>query len=37
VLTHIPPWHDKEDAVAEARGVYDGPVLLAHEGATYEL
>jgi ribonuclease BN (tRNA processing enzyme) len=37
VLTHIPPWHDKEVAVAEARGVYDGPVTLAHEGATYEL
>jgi ribonuclease BN (tRNA processing enzyme) len=37
VLTHIPPWHAKEEAVAEARGVYDGPVLLAHEGATYDL
>jgi ribonuclease BN (tRNA processing enzyme) len=37
VLTHIPPWHEKQDAVREAQAVYDGPVLLAHEGATYEV
>jgi ribonuclease BN (tRNA processing enzyme) len=37
VLTHIPPWHDKEHAVLETNGVYDGPVSLAREGATYEL
>ncbi len=37
VLTHIPPWHDKGRAVLEAQGVYDGPVSLAREGATYEL
>jgi ribonuclease BN (tRNA processing enzyme) len=37
VLTHIPPWHDKHDALREARGVYDGPIELAAEGSTYEL
>ena len=37
VLTHIPPWHDKQDAVLETKGVYEGVVLLAAEGSTYEL
>jgi ribonuclease BN (tRNA processing enzyme) len=36
-LTHIPPWHDKQDAVLEAKDVYDGPVSLAAEGVTYDL
>ncbi len=37
VLTHIPPWHDKQDAIHEAAGVYDGRVLLASEGSTYQV
>ncbi len=37
VLTHVPPWHDPEVAVAEARGVYDGPIELATPGATYDV
>ena len=37
VLTHIPPWHDKQVALAEARAVYDGPVDLAATGAAYDL
>jgi ribonuclease BN (tRNA processing enzyme) len=37
VLTHIPPWHDKQDALLEAEGWYDGPVLLAAEGSTYQV
>ncbi len=37
VLTHIPPWFDKQTAVAEARAVFSGPVELARPGATYEL
>ncbi|WP_148570771.1 MBL fold metallo-hydrolase [Nocardioides caldifontis] len=37
VLTHIPPWHEKAEALHEAEGVYSGPVLLAAEGATYEV
>jgi ribonuclease BN (tRNA processing enzyme) len=37
VLTHVPPWHDKQDALREAEGVYDGPILLATEGSTYQI
>jgi ribonuclease BN (tRNA processing enzyme) len=37
VLTHVPPWHDKALAVAEARPVYDGRVELAATGATYDV
>jgi ribonuclease BN (tRNA processing enzyme) len=37
VLTHIPPWHDRTRALAEARDVYDGPVELAATGSTYTL
>lgn len=37
VLTHIPPWHDKQRAVDEARSVWDGPLELAHTGAVYEV
>jgi ribonuclease BN (tRNA processing enzyme) len=35
VLTHIPPWHDPEVCLAEAREVYDGPVDAAATGTTY--
>jgi ribonuclease BN (tRNA processing enzyme) len=37
VLTHIPPWHDAADILAETEGVFDGPVDLAAPGATYDL
>jgi ribonuclease BN (tRNA processing enzyme) len=37
VLTHIPPWHDKQEALHEAAGHYGGPVLLAAEGSTYQV
>ena len=37
VLTHVPPWHDPVDALAEAVGAYDGPAELARPGAVYEL
>ena len=36
VLTHIPPWHDKQLAFDEARPVYDGRLELAYTGATYD-
>jgi ribonuclease BN (tRNA processing enzyme) len=36
VLTHVPPWHDGQVALAEAATTYDGPVELAASGATYE-
>ncbi len=37
VLTHIPPWFDKQDALTEARAHYSGPLELARPGAAYEL
>jgi len=37
VLTHIPVWTDPRSVVAEARGVYPGPVEAAESGATYLL
>jgi ribonuclease BN (tRNA processing enzyme) len=37
VLTHIPPWHDNEIALREAREVFAGPLELAATGSTYEL
>lgn len=37
VLTHVPPWHDPQEALAEAGGRYDGPLELAVAGASYEL
>jgi len=37
VLTHIPPWHDAADILAETKGVFTGPAELAVPGATYDL
>ncbi|MEU7555282.1 MBL fold metallo-hydrolase [Streptomyces sp. NPDC044571] len=37
VLTHIPPWTDPRQNLADARAVYDGPVDLAYAGAVYEV
>ncbi|MCD4533996.1 MBL fold metallo-hydrolase [Nocardioides sp. cx-169] len=37
VLTHIPPWFDRQTALTEARTSYAGPVELARPGAVYEL
>ena len=37
VITHIPPWFDKRDLLAEASSVWDGPAELAQRGAVYEL
>ncbi len=37
LLTHVPPWFDPEDALAEAQMVYDGPVSLARAGQVHEL
>ncbi|QIX26018.1 MBL fold metallo-hydrolase [Nocardioides sp. JQ2195] len=37
VLTHIPPWHDKQVAHDEARTLWDGPLDLARTGATYDV
>lgn len=37
VLTHIPPWDDKQAAFDEARPSYDGRLELARTGATYNI
>jgi ribonuclease BN (tRNA processing enzyme) len=37
VLTHIPPWIDRDEALAEARTTYAGPLDIARAGATYDL
>jgi ribonuclease BN (tRNA processing enzyme) len=37
VLTHVPPWHDPQAALVEARQGFDGPLELARAGASYEL
>ena len=35
VLTHIPPWHDPSQVLAEARPHFDGPLELATSGASW--
>ena len=37
VLTHIPPWYDPHDVLAEAAPHFDGPVTLATCGASYDV
>jgi len=37
VLTHVPPWFDKDAMLAEARAVWDGPSELARAGAVYDV
>jgi ribonuclease BN (tRNA processing enzyme) len=37
VLTHVPPWHDPQVALEEARGRWAGPLDLAVPGATYDV
>ena len=34
LLTHIPPWHDPDQVLAEATPHFDGPVSLAVTGAS---
>lgn len=36
VLTHIPPWHDPEVVLAEARADYDGDLSLARAGDVHD-
>ncbi|WP_110206153.1 MBL fold metallo-hydrolase [Nocardioides daejeonensis] len=37
VITHVPPWHDKQRAYDEARSRWTGPLDLARVGAVYEI
>jgi ribonuclease BN (tRNA processing enzyme) len=35
VITHVPPWYDVDEMLAEARLTYDGEVSAAVPGASY--
>ncbi|MGZ5405215.1 MAG: MBL fold metallo-hydrolase [Nocardioides sp.] len=37
LITHVPPWHDRNEALAEARSAYDGPIELARSGGVHEI
>ncbi len=37
VLTHVPPWHDAAEMLAEASEVYSGELTAAEPGATYDI
>ena len=37
LLTHLPPWADREAALAEVRAGVDGEVMLAEVGATWDV
>lgn len=37
LLTHVPPWFDGQDLLAEAREAFDGPVELVAPDATYDI
>lgn len=37
VLTHLPPWRNPADALAEAQQSYDGPVEVAHPGLVVDV
>jgi ribonuclease BN (tRNA processing enzyme) len=37
VVTHIPPWFDKQEMLAEVQAAWDGPAELARAGAVYDL
>jgi ribonuclease BN (tRNA processing enzyme) len=37
LLTHVPPWHRGDDALAEARTTWDGALDLAVAGTAYDV
>ena len=37
VVTHVPPWHDPAEILAEAKSAYPGPIELATAGAVYDV
>jgi ribonuclease BN (tRNA processing enzyme) len=37
VLTHIPAWHDRQEAFTEAASAFDGPVEVAATGSVYDI
>jgi ribonuclease BN (tRNA processing enzyme) len=37
LITHVPPWHDPQDALSEARTTYDGDLALARAGLVLDV
>jgi ribonuclease BN (tRNA processing enzyme) len=37
MITHIPPWHDHDRVLAEARPHFDGPITLARRGERHRV
>lgn len=37
LLTHVPPWTDPDEVLADARPVFDGSIELVSSGATYDI
>jgi ribonuclease BN (tRNA processing enzyme) len=37
VVTHVPPWFDPGEMLAEAKAVYDGDATVATPGATFDV
>ena len=37
VVTHVPPWYDASEMLAEAATVFVGDVTAAEPGASYDL
>jgi ribonuclease BN (tRNA processing enzyme) len=37
LITHVPPWTDAQQMLAEAKAVFDGPAELVRAGADYEI
>lgn len=37
LLTHVPPWHDTQAVLADAKPEFSGPLELAKPGTTYDI
>jgi len=37
IITHVPPWYDRETQARAAAKTYPGEILIAHPDATYEV
>ena len=37
VITHVPPWYDASEMVAEARTVFKGELVAAVPGLSYDI
>lgn len=37
LVTHVPPWMDREEILAEARAEFPGATVLVRQGATYRI